>query len=442
MVGSDKKKVINIEFLRRHIDNIINNMSRSWGGVTIKRVDSGPTYMQVDTHKNEMNIFISVETVLQILETTDIDSVASIVSYLLAHELGHVNIAIENRINGIDISKNDHELQNIAEDLEINWRSSIPECMGIHAKQYGFEEYLNWNEYYDLLIKDKEKHKGSTNFPKGGRLEKTESGVEINTSTGNNTETKQSQGELEHSPSSGKDMGPGEVCGCDTKKLHEDLNKIPLSSIERIKWHTEEISLAVQSEIAANNPIFEEFQTDNIPKEWEDIIKNLKKNSRDPYEVPYIIEPSYFRLNNRRGDSDGLILPGDEFIEKPEGPERNFEQETVIFIDISSSMRGKELGINHVINACNKYRVGMVFYNTNIVAISDDVLKIRKMPSPFGGTMFRKALDEYLETKPEPEHVYIVTDGYDDSLMKYLRNNKKAMAWYIKPDGLPMPIKV
>lgn len=438
MVESDKKKVINIEFLRRHIDNVINNMSTNWESVTIKRVDSGPTYMQVDTHMSKMNIFISVETVLQVLETTDIDSVASIVSYLLAHELGHVNIAIDNRINGIDTSKNDHELQNIAEDLEINWRSSIPECMGIHAKQYGFEEYLNWNEYYDLLIKDKEKHKGSTDLPKGGGPEKTESGVEISISTGAGTEQRKG----EHKPNSSKGMGPGEVCGCDMEKLHEDLNKIPLSSIERIKGSTERISLAVQDEIAANNPIFEEFQTDNVPKEWEDIIKNLKKNSRDQYEAPYTIEPSYFRLNNRRGDSDGLILPGDEFIEKPEGPERNFEQETVIFIDISGSMRGKERGINHVINACNKYRVGMIFYNTKVVAIGDDVLKIRKMPSPSGGTMFRKALDEYLETKSEPEHVYIVTDGHDNSLMRYLRDNEKAMAWYIKPDGLPMPIKV
>ena len=147
---------------------------------------------------------------------------------------------------------------------------------------------------------------------------------------------------------------------------------------------------------------------------FRNMLRTLERNKQHVKLSMVNKQQDWCKLNNRRKHSH-LVIPGKS---ETEGAlERKLKMHSVLFVDVSGSMRyhsEKTFALAYL--AIKKLDTTVVFYDTEIKAIFDRKNLPQLSAFTAGGTYVLGAVEQYEEERKPIDHVIILTDAEDDSI--------------------------
>lgn len=344
-------------------------------------VKSGGTRIAIQkTHKKDFRFHVMIDYTQCIEFEGRGVPLEKIVFSLVAHELDHARIVLEVKRRGEqeNYSKKDHELLNIAEDFEINWRISMDKSIGIHADQYGYEPFMKWDYYYDVLEKEIQESGNFDDF-------------------------------IVHNMLSGK-YG-------DAEDLRKDIEKLSDQEKESLEQKLQEIRKAMGTgpgDVQRDSEFYKkEFDISFLPKNTATMIRDIRRMSNNISMENTPEELTFFRFSNRRPRTD-IVQPGIQEI--TDKYNKNIDKTTTVFIDMSGSMEKISDTIVNIIKYTHNRKIRTVLYNHGITRIIEPQQKLPDIEIPSGGNDLEKAYEEYKQDHKELENIVVITDGGEPCL--------------------------
>lgn len=171
-------------------------------------------------------------------------------------------------------------------------------------------------------------------------------------------------------------------------------------------------------------------------KEFRDIAKEIDKVEGKAKLSLVDKAPCWTKFNNRREDPV-LLTPG-KILTKGT-IDLKFDYYSVLFIDVSGSM----FEFYEQLYALSYYLLGknnvqICTYNSNLEQVFNNRRELEFMDfNVSGGTYFERAYEDFCNTNFTPRNIYIITDGYDQTLSRFPQEIIfKAQNGSIKKEGL------
>lgn len=317
----------------------------------------------------------------------------------------------------------DHKLANIAEDLYINELLNIP-YPGLRPSQFNLPDNLECYEYYMILMyikytsskfKNSETGKYFNNefrFKIPWIIEYLENnlGVDINKIL-KLINSNEFNGEFIVVELNGEIKTSEDIN--DFREVYRDKKEQISNTIQRkLKEVQKEtlpgrLSRMIEKMNCAKGGIWKDFKT---------CLNSIKKNEKEMRLSYMKYTDDWTKFNNRKDGS--MIYPGRR--QTSGGFITKMSYSSIIFVDISGSMEELMQPLyTFVYLALTDMDIKVVLYDTKIQKIYDGKNNLKEFCDTFGfagGTDVHSAYLEYCKKFNKPHNVYVITDGFDNSL--------------------------
>lgn len=325
-----------------------------------------------ESYYAHFTIYININHVNYYANTVGISDIAAAKAFI-CHEVFHV---LRDHFNP-KYRAYDHQLFNIACDLEVNAYLNLDKNILLRAESYGFKDFLSAEMYYKLLIEKYSQPKNNSAFDK----------ITVN-----------------------EDNEP-----VDSSMLIDDIFATSEKEADKLSKRINELShIKESSSLNAAEVISKELQKlyeGTTIKGLKELVNHLVREEHTVSISPKSKNLAYTKFNNRRKNGN-IILPGTKY--SGNGIKKKIQKSLTVFIDMSGSTMDINGALNTVAYTFYKNGAYIVFYTSHVVSIIEPNEPFKSISS-LGGTDIATAIIGYTKTH-KLERAYIITDGLDNSI--------------------------
>ncbi|MGM0197278.1 hypothetical protein [Enterococcus sp. AZ180] len=358
-------------------------------------------------YNERIKIYISFQTIEHIVGTdcSDENKIKRVLTYLYAHELGHINLKVEYGHEGTY----NHKIRNVAEDLQINESIGLPDWMhGLRAEDMALPKKLTWKEYYEILL-----DQSSSDMSDIAGIPEDEAREAI--------ESEDESFSEEIAKALEKVLGESADLQCDgVHDRFQDQEITDEELAEQMKNYSNSMKkdmerLSEPSKDYKDNENFE-MALDKLESEIKNSKRFIKMVSKEAFlkikSLQKQEELTFHRLNNRKDDAS-IILPGS----MPGIDVAGNEYTSLVFFDSSGSMFGLERQMQAMIELLKREKISIAYYGSYLGTVEtykDEFSGIECL----GGNDLYLALKQFTEKYGRPLSVYLITDGGEFTIKK------------------------
>lgn len=375
-----------INAIRHHGTELIKHINRAFSVNNINGLfwlavsEQGDTYVSINKRywASSFLVHLNVNHAVEYAETAGISDIAA-AKALICHEIFHV---LRDHFNP-KYREYNHDIFNIAADIEVNTFLNLDERISQRASTYGFRDFLSADDYYHLLL-EKYKDQSFAGFIPG------------------NADT----------------------------FITNDIFSISEEEAKAISEHINTLSARGEAgALRAAEVISNELKDTYEYKSVNGLKELINRLIREEHTVSIAMKSrhaTYSKFNNRRSNGD-IILPGIQ--RSGDGLQQKKRKSLTVFIDMSTSTYNINDALNTAAQIFHKNGATIAFYNGNLINVIKPT-EIFKSICSNGATNISRAVREYMGFN-KLERAYIITDGEDGSIVSLNTVIEKFSVFYI-----------